>query len=276
MRNSHNYTKREFYDERSKNEKTFFVSLFWGNLYAKSAFTLDLRNDIIISTLSVGVFFGSFLIEETSDIPNVDMNDVNVIDRRLMFSYSRFHIIPNILLPVMGVMPIIVPISLVEWNIRNDFDIWLTYGLMYAQAVGFTYGTRRIIGRTVDRHRPFYYFTDVMESRPANSFPSGSTAMAFMPAAFFSTIFFAEFPDSPWRIPVIIGSHTLAAGVGMARIMAGRHFLTDVLAGAAIGSFFGWVIPTLHRRPALHLGPNDESKFSFHLAGNGAMMSLRL
>jgi len=246
---------------------------------AESAFALDLRKDIVISALAVGVFFGSFFIPGTSEIPNLDRNDVNFIDRQLMFdNYGSLPILTAVMRPVMGVMPIIVPLVLVRWDILNfihDFPIWLTYGVMYVQAVALTYGTRRALGNAIDRHRPFRYFADNFEEPVSpHSFPSGSTAMAFLPATFFSVTFSREFPDSRWRIPIIVGSHLLAAGVGVARITPGYHFLTDVLAGAAIGSFFGWVIPTLHRRPLQ--GSNDANNFSLQFTGNGAVMSVRL
>ena len=78
------------------------------------------------------------------------------------------------------------------------------------------------------------------------SFPSGTAALAFLPAAFISVTFSTEFPKSPWKIPVIVGLYAMAAGIGATRIFNGTHFLTDVLAGAAIGIFFGWLIPTFH------------------------------
>jgi len=242
---------------------------------AESVFALDLRKDIIISALSVGVFLSPRLVTGGRMYPNQNISDINVIDRRLMFDRNRAVDIASITLTSwMGALPIIVPIALVEWrDLRSDFCIWFTYGVMYAQALGFTRGTRSIIGRLIGRPRPHYYFDDTIE-RPfrGNGFPSGTTALAFMPATFLSMTFAAEFSGSRWKIPVIVGSHTLAATVGVGRIISGRHFLTDVLAGAAVGSFFGWLIPTLHRRP----GNDDENNVSFHFKGNGAVMSVRL
>jgi undecaprenyl-diphosphatase len=63
-----------------------------------------------------------------------------------------------------------------------------------------------------------------------------------------STTFAAEYPGSKWKIPVIAGSYTLAAGIAALRIASGNHFITDVLAGAAIGSLYGWLVPFLHQR----------------------------
>ena len=62
-----------------------------------------------------------------------------------------------------------------------------------------------------------------------NSFPSGHTATAFMTA----TMLHKEYG---WRSPWFsIGGYTAAAVTGVSRIMNNRHWLTDVLAGAAIG-----------------------------------------
>jgi hypothetical protein len=62
-----------------------------------------------------------------------------------------------------------------------------------------------------------------------NSFPSGHTATAFMTA----TMLHKEYEGrSPW---FSIGGYTLATLTGVSRVLNNRHWLTDVLAGAAIG-----------------------------------------
>ena len=61
------------------------------------------------------------------------------------------------------------------------------------------------------------------------SFPSGHTITAFAAALALA----AFYPG--WRLPLL-----MAAGmVGASRILLGLHFLTDVLAGAAIGAALG-------------------------------------
>jgi len=135
------------------------------------------------------------------------------------------------------------------------------------------YGTRMLFKNNVTRFRPYSH--DGRELRTGHrhdSFPSGHTCAAFLSATFFSTTFVLENPGSRWKWPAIIGSHTLAASVGAMRMMGGMHFLTDVLAGAAMGSFFGWLIPVLHapRRR------NNEQAFPVKLTGNGLLVSLSL
>ena len=48
---------------------------------------------------------------------------------------------------------------------------------------------------------------------------------------------------------MIAGSLSLAVATGVQRILSGNHFITDVLAGAAIGSLTGFVVPFLHTLP---------------------------
>ncbi len=62
-----------------------------------------------------------------------------------------------------------------------------------------------------------------------NSFPSGHTATAFMTA----TLLHKEYG---WRSPWFsIGAYTVAATTAVSRIMNNKHWMTDLVGGAAIG-----------------------------------------
>lgn len=62
-----------------------------------------------------------------------------------------------------------------------------------------------------------------------NSFPSGHTATAFMTAAMLHK-------EYGWRSPWFsIGGYAVATFTGISRVLNDRHYLTDVMAGAAIG-----------------------------------------
>ena len=62
-----------------------------------------------------------------------------------------------------------------------------------------------------------------------NSFPSGHTATAFMTASLLHK-------EYGWRSPWFsIGGYTAAAVTGVSRICNNRHWLSDVVAGAAVG-----------------------------------------
>ncbi len=84
------------------------------------------------------------------------------------------------------------------------------------------WGMKEIIGRK----RPL----DEVVGNPA--FPSGHTAYAFAGAMLLGN----RYPKL--RIPLYIG----AGLVGLTRIYLGRHYLSDVIAGAAVGTITGALV----------------------------------
>ena len=77
------------------------------------------------------------------------------------------------------------------------------------------------------------------------SFPSGHSAVAFMGAEFLRM----EYKDvSPW---IGVAGYAVATGTALARIGHNEHWLTDVIAGAGIGSLGTrvayWIYPSVQR-----------------------------
>ncbi len=76
--------------------------------------------------------------------------------------------------------------------------------------------------------------------RNFQSFPSGHTAQAFLSATFLHReLRSSRFSDLKGRNWIIAGGYAAAATTGTLRIMNNAHWLTDVLAGAAIGMLAG-------------------------------------
>lgn len=77
----------------------------------------------------------------------------------------------------------------------------------------------------------------IHEERPDRSddksFPSGHTSVSFASAATLEKRY-------GWKIGV--PAHVVAAFVGVARVQARKHYVHDVLAGAAIGEAAGWLL----------------------------------
>jgi hypothetical protein len=79
-------------------------------------------------------------------------------------------------------------------------------------------------------------------SRPSgvgNSFPSGHSSAAFTSVALANRNLESIPMSKNLRIGLEIGNELLAAAVAWARVETNAHYLSDVLAGAAIGNFFG-------------------------------------
>ncbi|RKU29908.1 hypothetical protein C6495_13730 [Candidatus Poribacteria bacterium] len=92
-----------------------------------------------------------------------------------------------------------------------------------------TYGMKHLVGRK----RPL----DETLGNPA--FPSGHTSLAFTSA----TILGYRYPR--WRVPLYVG----AGFVGFSRIYLGRHYASDVIVGAALGTAVGVLV--WHNAPML-------------------------
>lgn len=131
-------------------------------------------------------------------------------------------------------------------NVANDT-------VVIGESLLVTSAFEAILETAVRRPRPFLYGTAAPvsyrnETSASLSFPSGHTGLSF--AATFATwrTLDALHVAPRWKWLVFGVSFTGASFVGMSRVVAGDHFPTDVIAGAAIGSAFGVLIPALHRR----------------------------
>ena len=115
---------------------------------------------------------------------------------------------------------------------RHDGD----GALQYTEAAALTLGVTFTLKQTIDAERP---------DGGSQSFPSGHTSISFSAAEFVRKRYGWEY-----GAPL----YAAAAFVGFSRVEAGRHYVRDVIAGAAIGiassSFFtspfpGWRIQLL-------------------------------
>jgi membrane-associated phospholipid phosphatase len=121
--------------------------------------------------------------------------------------------------------------------------------------------TNEIVKVTAGRERPFVRALAPAEraARPATSddnlsFYSGHSTFAFAAAAAIGETASRRGYRGA-RLVWAIG-FAVAATTGYLRIAADRHYLTDVLTGAATGTAIGWAVPYLRARAAgLTLAP---------------------
>lgn len=212
----------------------------------KDIFQIDWITDGVIIGASLALNVTPFLFKDEilnsqPDVLNIET--INALDRFTAKQYSKgFDITGDIL----QYMTFLVPTIL----ITTEKDQWLTIGIMYVEAATISYGVKNLGKALVSRYRPYNYFPNapqVDDDDFMRSFPSGHTAMAFTGASFASYVFSQYFPESRWKIPLIAGSFTLAAGTAVSRMLSGNHFFSDVLGGAIIGSLSGFLIPYMHK-----------------------------
>jgi membrane-associated phospholipid phosphatase len=108
------------------------------------------------------------------------------------------------------------------------------------------------------------------------SFPSGHTSTAAVHATLASRSFRRLDPPAPMAIGLNTAAGFMAAGTAWARVEGDKHYLSDVLAGAALGHFVGAFLNDLFlgtgasTRLSLKLDPSEDNR------GLGARLSLPL
>lgn len=270
-----------------KAKKTFFVVLFLLcallSLNANSAKTSRFRSstalDVSISLGSTGLVVGNFVWEKArvsgfsyDGVPSVGLGDLNFLDKCAVLEY-------NATLDKVSTLStaalLLVPSALVLANFGSENCF--TYGLMYAETVAMTYGLKETCKNLVTRERPYLYFEGYPSEELENgdycrSFLSGHTALAFASAAYLTTVLSCDYKTSSFRTPAIVASYAVATAIASARVLSGNHYLTDVLAGALLGSICGVVVPLLHTIG----GSKENSNVSVSLIPAGLYVGVRV
>ena len=224
-------------------------------------FSLSPLTDGIIGGTTAALAGSAFLCDKVFHIKKnntgdfapfpLDKNSLNGFDRPFIQHYSKTldHVGDGVLALTMA-LPALMFTS-------NNTD-WLTVGVMYAETLALAYGMKQWGKLLITRPRPYMYFDDYPQGEVDRgdwhcSFPSGHTTIAFTAAAFTSAVFNEYFPDTFWRHVVTAGSFGLATAVGIIRMSSGNHFATDVLAGVAIGTLCGFIVPFFHSNLFINL-----------------------
>ena len=244
----------------------------WGS---GKIFALDPLTDGLLLGTGILLSGGELLLYDVLDINRkkydetvYSKSEVNAFDRKLMRPYSKIHdgaadflIIASMAAPVM--------------LLSTDKEEWFTNGVMYIETLLIANGLKELTKLAANRTRPYMYFDretfpegELNSGDWAKSMPSGHTTLAFASATFLTYTFCRYFRNSPWRIPVSIGSYALATGVAVLRVSSGKHFLSDVLVGAAIGSAVGFLVPFLHTL-------NTRNDMSVAVTGNGLSFTMK-
>lgn len=120
--------------------------------------------------------------------------------------------------------------------------------VVLAQAISWTTGVTELLKVGVHRARPALYRSDAPAAAadPDNrqSFPSGHTSVAFAAATAYATSAARQHLPHARRNAILLYAGAVVTG-GL-RVAGGKHFPTDVLAGAALGTGIGWAVARLH------------------------------
>lgn len=100
----------------------------------------------------------------------------------------------------------------------------------------------------VHRARPALYRSGAVEAATVHenreSFPSGHASVAFAAATAYATLAARQHLSHTTRNSILL--YAGAVSVSVLRVAGGKHFPTDVIGGAALGTGIGWAVARLH------------------------------
>jgi len=117
---------------------------------------------------------------------------------------------------------------LLVWLLGGPF--WKSWAVLMVAAIGLTAGLVMLIKLVVRRRRPEGEWGAIYRRTDPHSFPSGHAARAALLAALVAGW------GPGWLAPIMI---VWAPLVILARVAMGLHYLSDVIAGAALGLLVG-------------------------------------
>lgn len=183
---------------------------------------------------------------------NCSENNLNALDRSaLTFKSSAAATASNATLWASMGLPVAVYLG--EAFSDDDGGEFAGKLLLLGESIAVTSAVVEVMKYGFSRPRPVAYDgnasqADRMDPTAARSFPSGHTAMAFAAATAFATMSLSSDDADEWYNPVVGSAlFSLAAATGCLRVFGGKHFWTDVGAGALVGIGTGYFVPRLHR-----------------------------
>lgn len=209
-------------------------------------YNLNTEGDLIITGASLATFaIGHFAFEtDTLLLQNLDRNDINFIDRATMNEYN------STIATVSDAFLFWSIASPVVFNYQQFANSW-TIPVMYGEALLATSAITYLVKKIVKRPRPFNYYKNTPKSQLESfdsqlSFFSGHSSLSFSSAVFNSIIFEKYNPNSEYKNLVWAISLISAATTATLRVLAGKHFFSDVVVGAVVGSALSYYITEIH------------------------------
>jgi len=215
-----------------------------------------LTSSIIVGSGFVTNAVGLKILDDRSEVTETDLfnlnrNDVPKFERWILNQdsndFDRWHNSSDFVMR----SSLLLPVTLfAHKRIRHQA---LDYTLMYLKAHAinanfYTFG----IPQFYRKNRPIVYYEDIdIEKRTgvrlSNSFYSGHVSVTATSFFFMARVYQDLYPERNKIVPLAIAGGATAF-VAYGRIKAAKHFLTDVVFGAAVGGLIGYYTPYFHRK----------------------------
>jgi len=138
-----------------------------------------------------------------------------------------------------------------QQHARNDIG---NMGVVVLQNYLVSMALTSLTKESVRRIRPFVYNPNAPLAKKTTrdattSFFSGHTSSSAIGCFTAAQLYHDYYPNSPYRPYVWATAAVVPAITAYLRVKGGKHFLTDVLVGYAIGAAVGILLPRLYYKP---------------------------
>jgi len=250
-----NLKSQETLHSKQKEDKCIYCQGLHAHI---NPYKFSVKRELSFLAAGLGVAGGALILEKTNnirpftleEINQLDRNDINKIDRGATFNNSKTaRDISDVILFGSAALPLLF---LSHQNSKSEF---FPLFVMTSEAILITGGLTLAGKEIFNRTRPFVYNPEVANdekfTRNAHlSFFSGHTSVTATFSVLVAKVINDYHPHLKKGIKTGLWSFalTLPAAIGYLRVEGGRHFITDVAVGYAIGAVVGYLVPQLHKR----------------------------
>lgn len=187
----------------------------------------------------------------TTDSSQLNRQDLFFFDRWVAGAYSPTAAMASDLV----VIPFCaLPTALAAWDGWKEgkgLKPGLVDAVVFGEALAFSSALDLMVRSLQIHPRPLVYGTEAPQmnrsaGEASGSFYSGHSNAAFLAATYLAYTYPLRHPEFKQKGLLWVGSLAVASGVAGLRVVAGKHFPSDVIVGAAAGSFFGWAFAKMH------------------------------
>ena len=244
--------------------------LVFGSFNAKAQFSLNSNTDMILLPLGViSSSVGNIMTYENEPLTNddfagIDQLNIPFFDRWNTSYNPTYAEISDILLALQFISPL-------TYAFGSEYKSQLqTNAIMYIETMSLNYGLNSITKSIVGRFRPLSYDTatiaDVLYDYDTRySFYSGHSSTAFVSAVFNIIVLTSQSGGLNKTIGVTLNIVN-ATAIATLRVLAAKHFFSDVLVGAIVGSGIAYLTTELHKNNTpTHTNEFEPMRFNFSL-----------
>lgn len=234
-------------------------------------YTLNFAQDFTITLTAAGMTgLGTFLYYRM-EIPDdfYDQDELLPWDRPFAGRYSETADRMSDVGTILAVAPLAVG-GYALYSGNSTGKEFATFSLMLLQSIGISNGINHAVRALEIWPRPFIYAesgegkekTKEAKAEAYGSFFSGHATAAFCIATFTDQWFRTVYKSSPYTSIVRATAYSLAGLESVLRVAAGKHYPSDVIVGALVGTGVSFGVLSLHK--------NRNENYSFWVGPNMA------